>query len=171
MALRPPIEVRALTNADSVSLTLDRKPFGEQKVNAQHVASCKLPSLLEASRRLRTRRGRALPTANFPFDVQLSGGRILRLCNAPHRGQLTRRKPWPQACAAIASPGALPSTRSRRIRISCGSTPQPTVKIMGDKSPKAKDKNKKQNTATKNQKSNDASNKASANSTAAKKGK
>jgi len=42
---------------------------------------------------------------------------------------------------------------------------------MGDKSPKAKDKAKKQDSANKNQKKNDASNKASAVSANTKKGK
>ena len=42
---------------------------------------------------------------------------------------------------------------------------------MGDKSPKAKDKAKKQDSAVKNQKKNDASSKASALSAQAKKGK
>ena len=42
---------------------------------------------------------------------------------------------------------------------------------MGDKSPKAKDKAKKQDSAVKNQKKNDASNKASAVNATAKKGK
>jgi hypothetical protein len=42
---------------------------------------------------------------------------------------------------------------------------------MGDKSPKAKDKNKKQDSAAKNQKKTDASNKASAVNASTKKGK
>jgi hypothetical protein len=42
---------------------------------------------------------------------------------------------------------------------------------MGDKSPKAKDKAKKQDSAVKNQKKNDASNKANAVSASAKKPK
>ena len=47
---------------------------------------------------------------------------------------------------------------------------QQVVISMGDKSPKAKDKAKKQDTASKNQKKADASNKANA-AAAAKKGK
>jgi hypothetical protein len=42
---------------------------------------------------------------------------------------------------------------------------------MGDKSPKAKDKNKKQDTAVKDQKKTNASNKAGAVNAASKKGK
>jgi hypothetical protein len=42
---------------------------------------------------------------------------------------------------------------------------------MGDKSPKAKDKNKKQDSAAKNQKKNDANTKASAVNALSKKGK
>jgi hypothetical protein len=44
-------------------------------------------------------------------------------------------------------------------------------KHMGDKSPKAKDKNKKQDTAAKDQKKTNASNKAGAVNAASKKGK
>lgn len=45
------------------------------------------------------------------------------------------------------------------------------AKIMGDKSPKAKDKAKKQDSAVKNQKKNDASTKANVVNALSKKGK
>jgi hypothetical protein len=51
------------------------------------------------------------------------------------------------------------------------STRTQAAKHMGDKSPKAKDKNKKQDTAAKDQKKTNASNKAGAVNAASKKGK
>jgi len=60
-----------------------------------------------------------------------------------------------------------------RFRIGCAfSKPEPRRHSnMGDKSPKAKDKNKKQDSAAKNQKKTNASNKAGAVNAASKKGK
>ena len=59
------------------------------------------------------------------------------------------------------------------LRISCVcSQPEPEAALnMGDKSPKAKDKAKKQDSAVKNQKKTDASNKANAVNTSSKKPK